>query len=136
MLRWTKRVLGGLLSLGLGGLLYQTITTALDERRYQPPGQLIEVYGAVMHLRSADQVRTAPTRLEDTPVQVRAAGGDTGDNAGQRAAIAERQRLLAGALVDVLTAALPAASFELDTRRQPSRLYGHGLADRMNKNAK
>ena len=70
------------------------------------------------------------------PVQVLAAGGDTGDNAGQRAAIAERQRLLAGALADVLTAALPAASFELDTRRQPSRLYGHGLADRMNKNAK
>ncbi|MCE2485386.1 MAG: hypothetical protein J4F42_07720 [Desulfurellaceae bacterium] len=58
-----------------------------------------------------------------------AAGSDTGDNDGQRAAIAERQLLLAGALVDVLKAALPAASFELDTCRQPSRLYGHGLAD-------
>ena len=51
MLRWTKRVLGGLLSLSLGGLLYQAIGTALDERRYRPPpGQLIEVHGSVMHL--------------------------------------------------------------------------------------
>ena len=58
-----------------------------------------------------------------------AAGGDTGNNDGHRAAIAERQRLLDGALLDVLGAALPEASFELDTRRQSSRLYGHALAD-------
>ena len=59
MLRWTKRVLGGLigglLSLSLGGLLYQAIGTALDERRYQPPGQLIEVNGSVMHLSCTGQ---------------------------------------------------------------------------------
>ena len=59
MLRWTKRVLGGLLggllSLSLGGLLYQAIGTALDEQRYQPPGQLIEVNGSVMHLSCAGE---------------------------------------------------------------------------------
>ena len=58
-----------------------------------------------------------------------AAGGDTGDNDGHRAAIAERQRLLDGALLDVFGEALPEESFELDTRRQPSRLYGHALSD-------
>ena len=59
MLRWTKRVLGGLvgglLSLSVGGLLYQTVATALDERRYQPPGQLIEVNGSLMHLSCLGQ---------------------------------------------------------------------------------
>ena len=58
-----------------------------------------------------------------------AAGGDTGNNDGHRAAIAERQRLLDGALLDVLGEALPEASFELDTHRQPGRLYGHALSD-------
>ena len=59
MLRWTKRVLGGLLggllSLSVGGLLYQAIGTALDARRYQPPGQLIAVNGTVMHLSCMGQ---------------------------------------------------------------------------------
>lgn len=57
------------------------------------------------------------------------AGGGTGDNDGHLAAIAERQRLLAGDLLEVLGKGLPQVSFELDTRRQPSRLYGHALSD-------
>ena len=57
------------------------------------------------------------------------AGGETGGNEGHLAAIAERERLLDGALLDVLAARLPEASFELETRRQPSRLYGHALSD-------
>lgn len=64
-----------------------------------------------------------------------AAGGDTGDNAGRLAAATERRRLLAttgegsGALLAVLHAALPGTRFTLQTVRQPSRLYGHTLAD-------
>lgn len=57
------------------------------------------------------------------------AGGDTGDNDGHLAAIAERQRLLDGALLEVLAAERPQACFDLETRRQPSRLYGHALSD-------
>ena len=56
-------------------------------------------------------------------------GGDTGDNAGHLAAFAERERLLDGALLDILAAEWPEASFDLETRRQPSRLYGHALSD-------
>ena len=45
------------------------------------------------------------------------------------AAVAERESLVAGALPDLLAAALPGAEFEFDSDRQPSRLYGHTLAD-------
>ncbi|MBW2422912.1 MAG: methyltransferase domain-containing protein [Deltaproteobacteria bacterium] len=64
-----------------------------------------------------------------------AAGGDTGDNALHLAAITERRRLLAGpeeggrAILGVLREALPGTRFALETVRQPSRLYGHSLAD-------
>ncbi len=57
------------------------------------------------------------------------AGGDTGRNEGHLAAMAERKRLLGGALLDVLAAGLPEAAFALETRLQPSRLYGHALSD-------
>jgi SAM-dependent methyltransferase len=61
------------------------------------------------------------------------AGGDSGDNAAHLAAIAERRRLLeppaegGGAILEVLRAAGTSAT--LDALRQPSRLYGHSLAD-------
>jgi SAM-dependent methyltransferase len=64
-----------------------------------------------------------------------AAGGDTGDNALHLADIAERRRLLAapeeggGGILDVLREALPGTGFALEAVRQPSRLYGHSLAD-------
>jgi hypothetical protein len=62
-----------------------------------------------------------------------AGGGDTGDNARHLSVIAERCRLLGlpaeggGAIIEMLRAAgVPA---ELEVQRQPSRLYGHNLAD-------
>ena len=60
-------------------------------------------------------------------------GGDTGDNARHLSVIAERRRLLGlpaeggGAIAEVLDAA--GTPVEIDVRRQPSRLYGHNLAD-------
>jgi SAM-dependent methyltransferase len=60
-------------------------------------------------------------------------GGETGDNARHLAVIAERRRLLGspaeggGGIGEVLRAA--GVPVEIDVRRQPSRLYGHNLAD-------
>jgi SAM-dependent methyltransferase len=60
-------------------------------------------------------------------------GGDSGDNARHLAAIAGRRRLLGspaegdGTILEVLRVAGTPA--DLDTQRQPSRLYGHSLAD-------
>ena len=60
-------------------------------------------------------------------------GGETGDNAQHLSVIAERRRLLGspaeggGAIVELLrSAGVPA---EIEVQRQPSRLYGHNLAD-------
>ncbi len=60
-------------------------------------------------------------------------GGDTGDNHRHGAAIAERRRLLApeseggGGLAPAAAAA--GIEVEVDALRQPSRMYGHSLAD-------
>ncbi len=60
-------------------------------------------------------------------------GGDAGDNSRHLSVIAERRRLLGsaaeggGAIVDILRGAGVAAEFTV--QRQPSRLYGHNLAD-------
>ena len=60
-------------------------------------------------------------------------GGDTGDNGRHLAVIDERRRLLGvpaqggGAIAEVLDAA--GTPVEINVRRQPSRLYGHNLAD-------
>jgi SAM-dependent methyltransferase len=62
-----------------------------------------------------------------------ASGGDTGDNDRHVSSIEQRRRLLAapaaggGEIVAVLAAHGFAA--QLETRRQPTRLYGHNLAD-------
>jgi SAM-dependent methyltransferase len=59
-------------------------------------------------------------------------GGETGDNARHLAVIAERRRLLGspaegGGIGEMLGAAgVPA---DIEVQRQPSRLYGHNLAD-------
>ena len=47
----------------------------------------------------------------------------------QRKAVAERQRLLNGELAAILTAAVPDSRAVVETIRQPSRLYGHSIAD-------
>jgi hypothetical protein len=60
-------------------------------------------------------------------------GGDTGDNARHLSVIAERRRLLGlpaeggGAISEMLRAA--GIPVEIEVQRQPSRLYGHNLAD-------
>ena len=60
-------------------------------------------------------------------------GGDTGDNARHLSVIAERRRSLGlpaeggGAIAELLGAA--GTPVEMNVRRQPSRLYGHNLAD-------
>jgi len=60
-------------------------------------------------------------------------GGDTSDNERHLSVIAERRRLLGlpaeggGAIVEVLAAV--GTPVEINVQRQPSRLYGHNLAD-------
>jgi len=60
-------------------------------------------------------------------------GGETGDTARDLSAIGERRRLLGaparggGGIRDAAAAA--GMAVELEVRRQPSRLYGHSLAD-------
>jgi SAM-dependent methyltransferase len=60
-------------------------------------------------------------------------GGDTGDNARHLSVIAERRRILGfpGESVGTITEMLGAAGspVEFTTQLQPSRLYGHNLAD-------
>lgn len=52
--RWTKRVLAGLAGLViillLAGATYQFIATKIDERKYPPPGRLVDVGGYRLHL--------------------------------------------------------------------------------------
>src|SRR3954465_4061666 len=52
--RWTKRVLTGLAAtvvvLLLAGATYQFIATKIDERKYPPPGRLVDVGGYRLHL--------------------------------------------------------------------------------------
>jgi hypothetical protein len=61
------------------------------------------------------------------------ADGETGDNARHLSVIAERRRLLGlaveggGGISQMLRAA--GAPAEIEVQRQPSRLYGHNLAD-------
>ena len=52
--RWTKRVLAGLAGLVvvllLAGAIYQFVVTKSDERKYPPPGRLVDVGGYRLHL--------------------------------------------------------------------------------------
>ena len=54
MMRWIRYGIGGLLGLvivlGVVGALYQFIGTALDQRRYPPPGKLVDIGGHRLHL--------------------------------------------------------------------------------------
>src|SRR5687768_13430144 len=51
---WTRRVLLGLFitlsTLAAMGAIYQAIATAIDQRTYPPPGQLVDVGGYQMHI--------------------------------------------------------------------------------------
>src|SRR4051812_32952867 len=52
--RWTKRALAGLAApvdvLLLAGATYQFVATKIDERKYPPPGSLVDVGGYRLHL--------------------------------------------------------------------------------------
>ena len=51
---WVSRMVLGfaiaLIALGISGAIYQAIGTAMDQRNYPPPGQLVDVGGYQMHL--------------------------------------------------------------------------------------
>jgi pimeloyl-ACP methyl ester carboxylesterase len=65
--RWTKRVLTGLAKIVvvvlLAGAAYQFIATKIDERKYPPPGRLVDVGGYRLHLNCTGE--GAPTVVMD-----------------------------------------------------------------------
>jgi pimeloyl-ACP methyl ester carboxylesterase len=62
---WIRRVLLVLLVLLVGlaavGAIYQAIATAIDQRTYPPPGQLVDVAGYKLHLNVQGQMTDQPT---------------------------------------------------------------------------
>jgi pimeloyl-ACP methyl ester carboxylesterase len=54
---WTGRVLLGLVitlvALAASGAIYQAVATAIDQRTYPPPGQLVDVGGYRLHIQCA-----------------------------------------------------------------------------------
>ena len=53
-LRWTARIVGGIVCLVVVGLalgaVYQAIAGNVDETQYQPPGRLVDIGGRHLHL--------------------------------------------------------------------------------------
>ena len=67
--RWTKRVLVGLAGLVvflvLAGVVYQFVAAKIDEYRYPPPGEMVDVGGYSMHLYCTGE-GGAPTVVMDS----------------------------------------------------------------------
>jgi pimeloyl-ACP methyl ester carboxylesterase len=65
--RWTRRLLIGLIGLllvlMLVGAVYQFVSTKIDERKYPPPGSLVDVGGYRLHLNCTGE--GTPTVLMD-----------------------------------------------------------------------
>lgn len=65
ILRWMKRAFLGLgvlvIALAGAGATYQTVATEMDERRYPPPGQLVDAGGHWLHLNVMGEDRDGPT---------------------------------------------------------------------------
>ena len=59
MVRWVRRILGGLVVLivvlVVGGAIYQAIGVAIDARKYPPPGKLVDVGGYRLHINCVGQ---------------------------------------------------------------------------------
>ena len=57
--KWSKRVsfgvLGSLAVLAVSGLLYQSISTKVDDSRYPPPGRMVDVGGYQLHIHCAGE---------------------------------------------------------------------------------
>ena len=74
--RWTKRLLLGLagvfVGLLLAGAAYQFIATKFDERKYLPPGRLVDAGGYRLHLNCTGE--GTPTVVLDAGL-----GGDVLD---------------------------------------------------------
>jgi len=71
--KWAKAVSAGLLVL-LGvliasGLAYQAILSEVDERRYPPPGQMVDVGGYRLHLNVMGRGESGPTVILDAGSQ-------------------------------------------------------------------
>jgi pimeloyl-ACP methyl ester carboxylesterase len=70
---WVGLVLAALLcgiaALLAAGLAYQAIATEVDERRYPPPGEMVDVGGYRMHLNVAGQDERGPTVILDAGSQ-------------------------------------------------------------------
>jgi pimeloyl-ACP methyl ester carboxylesterase len=68
--KWTKRVLvgvGGLvLALLLAGVVFQFVTTKIDERRYPALGEMVDVGGYDLHLNCTGGGEGAPTVVMDS----------------------------------------------------------------------
>jgi hypothetical protein len=62
---WTGRVLLGLaialVALAASGAIYQAVASAIDQRSYPPPGQLVDVGGYKLHLNVQGQTMGQPT---------------------------------------------------------------------------
>ena len=82
--------------------------------------------GGALAVVAADEVRSYTGQVLRRFIE---AGGDTGDNTASLEAVESRSRLLSGALRDTLEKEAPDARYEVATKRQPSRLYGHTLGD-------
>ena len=67
--RWTKRVLVGfaglVLILLLAGVVFQFVTTKIDERRYTALGEMVDVGGYSLHLYCRGEAG-APTVVMDS----------------------------------------------------------------------
>jgi hypothetical protein len=67
IMRWIRKALlwsvGTFLVLALAGALYQLIATEVDERRYPPPGELVDVGGYRLHVHCSGQ--GSPTVILD-----------------------------------------------------------------------
>jgi pimeloyl-ACP methyl ester carboxylesterase len=89
---WTRRVLLGLVialvALAASGAIYQAVATAIDQRNYPPPGQLVDVGGYRLHIQCAGT--GSPTVILDAAADMMSA-----DWGWIQPAVAQRTRVCA-----------------------------------------
>jgi len=67
LVNWLRRITAIALILPLIGLIYQAIATRLDERKYPPPGRLVDVGGYRLHIQGSESAthKDGPTVILD-----------------------------------------------------------------------
>jgi pimeloyl-ACP methyl ester carboxylesterase len=67
IVNWLRRIAAIVLILPLIGLIYQAIATRLDERKYPPPGRLVDVGGYRLHIQGSESTthKDGPTVILD-----------------------------------------------------------------------